>query len=127
MEAKELMLGDWVNINGDRPLYSVVTSLNQGEVGVCNYLFSADVLLPIPITPEILEKNGFELNDEDDWFEYENNHRYVVVLFCRELDTDEIQNGSFTIFNGCDCRYVHQLQHALRLCGLNELADGFKV
>lgn len=23
--------------------------------------------------------------------------------------------------------YVHELQHALRLCGLNELADNFKV
>jgi len=23
--------------------------------------------------------------------------------------------------------YVHQLQHALRLCGLNELANNFKL
>ena len=23
--------------------------------------------------------------------------------------------------------YVHELQHALRLCGLNELADNFKI
>lgn len=25
------------------------------------------------------------------------------------------------------CEYVHQLQHALRLCKLNELADNFKI
>ena len=27
----------------------------------------------------------------------------------------------------CDTLYVHELQNALRLCGLNELADDFKV
>ncbi|MBQ0088527.1 MAG: hypothetical protein KBT27_04250 [Prevotellaceae bacterium] len=24
-------------------------------------------------------------------------------------------------------KYVHELQHALRLCGLNDLADNFKI
>ena len=30
-------------------------------------------------------------------------------------------------YNMCNCKYVHNLQHALRLCGFDELADNFKI
>lgn len=81
---------------------------------------------PIPLTPEILEKNGFETkfgyskyNDEDDFFLItwnEISHHLRIRTFDNDcaLDKDHID-------------YVHELQHALRLCGLNDLADNFKV
>ena len=75
---------------------------------------------PIILTPEILEKNGWESDgifmerrvDENTFFVWANG--YNVVLY---------QNGNYM----CDCKYVHTLQHALRLMGLNELADNFKI
>ena len=38
-------------------------------------------------------------------------------------------NGKFQCYdiNSIKLDSVHQLQHALRLCGLDELADNFKV
>lgn len=123
MEAKELMVGDKV-------LVKVLSQIPETYVPHtwCEEDYTRNLQVkPIPLTAERLEKNGFELNEEDDWFEYENNHRYVVVSFCRDLDTDEIQNDSFMIFNGCDCRYFHELQQALRLCGLNEIANNLTI
>lgn len=72
---------------------------------------------PIPLTPEILEENGFR------------KANYIEVV--GGLDTyylgEEI--GSFRIhrlqkgyyqFGLAKIKYVHQLQHSLRLCGINK-------
>ena len=37
----------------------------------------------------------------------------------------EISNKMYNI--SCPIKYVHELQHALRLCGLSELAENLKV
>ena len=134
MEAKELMIGDWV-IFGDEPL-KVQHIYNNGyddivaeivedgtnEYGVYEEIKDVPVVYcsPIPLTPEILEKNGWK--------------RREVFM---DMKADENINFSWTDLYGeslfrnsyymCDCEYVHTLQHALRLCGLNELADNFKV
>lgn len=89
----------------------------------------ADELNPIPLTPEILEKNGWEKEDISTiCVEYTN------ILGCCDMMV-RITNGNayleLSIFHGSkismNIQYIHELQHALRLCGLNELADGFKV
>lgn len=45
------------------------------------------------------------------------------------LFTPWAENGGFVLstYNKIEFKYVHQLQHALRLCGLDELADNFKI
>ena len=76
---------------------------------------------PIVLTPEILEKNGWKdygnfmdiVTDEDTHLSW-GKDKYGVVIYQDE-------------YYICECKYVHTLQHALRLCGLNELADNFKV
>lgn len=77
-------------------------------------------ITPIPLTPEILEKNGW--NEETHCF-------YNEDTMC-ELDL-RMDNGGYVWINGgvvvCSIYYVHELQHALRLCGLNDIADNFKV
>lgn len=81
---------------------------------------NADELTPIPLTAEILEKNGWTRNgifsdikiDENTFFSWAD--RTGAILY---------QNGYYM----CDCEYVHTLQHALRLCGLTDLADNLKV
>ena len=152
MEAKELMIGDWV-IFGDEPL-KVQHIYNNGyddivaeivedgtnEYGVYEEIKDVPVVYcsPIPLTTEILEKNGF-YDRNTKWY-YKRFGSYVCVdiaisLVYREIevskvcgagtDCEEEEYGSSIVF-GNDI-YVHELQHVLRLCGLDELADNFKV
>lgn len=79
---------------------------------------------PIRITPEIMEKSGFRRDCANIW-EYVGNHyepliRFDVEYSCVVIDYD----GQYI---ACSIMYVHQLQQALRLCGLNELANNFKI
>ena len=72
---------------------------------------------PIILTPEILEKNGWCYDVEDMWL---HDKVYFGI---------ERRNGGFQCYNIKQIKLdsVHQLQQTLRLCGLNELADNFKI
>lgn len=90
---------------------------------------------PIPITPEILEKNGFEKSyssilTADGYkklpvYRYKNiqqaqSIRHNLIKVCVSLDGSkydvEFGIGSH-IF---DLEYVHEFQHALRLCEIGK-------
>ena len=112
MKANELMIGDWADFApelGDQPIAKIIT---------VNDLYMIDngrmVVRPIPLTPEILEKNGFEDTMGDAfWISTSCNLLWKdgkLQNFCREED-DEV----------CiPCEYVHELQHALRLCKVDK-------
>lgn len=75
---------------------------------------------PIPLTEDILKANVFKKS-----YTYNMNAHYSrngvgVTLNLASYTTTIL--GKLVII-----KYVHELQHALRLCGLNELADKFKV
>ena len=63
MKIEELSIGDWVKWNGKPRKIEQIGY--EGEmfvnVGVCFYC-SIEECDPIPLTPEILEKNGFKQN-----------------------------------------------------------------
>ena len=102
---------------------------------------------PIVLTPEILEKNewyyGLTSDEEDaeyclDGCHYDRHWCYdegagsISLIFPNDADGGEliIDDQSFNrhlnlVF--CDTLHVHELQRTLRLCGLNELADNFKI
>lgn len=113
MKANELQICDWVYIEeGDELGKTQVVAISEDNT---------DWLHPILLTPEILEKNGWEHDTKlNHWW-----HSDVEFVIWYNLMT-------FQDFYCCEITtmkfdYVHQLQHALRLCGLNELADNFKV
>ncbi|MCR5658935.1 MAG: hypothetical protein K6G25_06375 [Bacteroidales bacterium] len=84
---------------------------------------------PVPLTEETLEANGFETHD---WADsklfvhgFENDD-----LICPFFVEYRIDNQCLFVNEGLvptPVYYVHQLQHALRLCGLNNEADNFKL
>ena len=118
MNAKDLMIGDWVQ--GFLPdTYSQVCGIiNECQVAIMSggaYMeVSNEDIRPIPLTPEILEKNGFtngQFYGELLYSRWQIQADCFSIRFRRE-DTEE--GGSFR------CKYVHELQHALRLCGIDK-------
>lgn len=71
-----------------------------------------DNIVPIPLTPEILEKNGWK-NDGYDWYKLPTKRAYLYIT------KDIITLGEFLVCVGLDrhnlasINFVHQLQHIL--------------
>ena len=72
-------------------------------------------LRPIPITPEILEANGWQRNEEDEYMAYYGDPTSGIAHTkgtCHyRLEAPEVS---------AVCYFVHQLQHALRLAGVEK-------
>ena len=126
MKAKDLMIGDkvMVKVLSQIPNTYVLHTWNAND-------YSMDIQVkPIPLTPEILWKNGFNFIRNSDTTSVGNREWIYEGL---EISTSSLYRGGsgpyyISIYDSViTCEYVHQLQHALRLCKLDELADNFKV
>lgn len=133
MKANELMIGDWVETQYTPRYYKVKGIDIYGNGDACRLTFEehivdtwCDRVNPIPLTEEILKANGFGFGRTC----YKD---YTLSLRKEYLYKDSrIGLRIKSIYFVCDLvniplSYVHELQHALRLCGLNELADNFKL
>lgn len=142
MKQTELMIGDWVHIpmlddaTENYVCYSQVRQLHDCDLDC--YAFKElkyEEVKPIPLTAEILERNGFThcitapcgyyhapACDMFDILFHASEDTYEDTWHV-EIFTDHNDNN-FVLYNLC---YVHELQNALRLCGLNDLAGNFKV
>ena len=142
IRCRDLMLGDWITNRNGFPMQIT----NVGE----DYAYATFEGLegdpweyddkdcqpsPIEITHEMLGANG--------WIVYDS--RVLINLGSSISIKDEgnihleFKEGELSVwldYENSDgeyadilvpCKYVHQLQHALRLCGLDELADNFKI
>ena len=126
MKANELTIGDWVRSpkNADGDFYAgQVCEIMQGvEHYYCNIpgpdgndSIRCDDLSPVPLTVEILEKNGFEcrgglwnLPGEDMGFK-----QLAATFAIYPYYADPT-------IHLCEIMFVHELQHALRLCGIEK-------
>ena len=127
MEVNELMVGDWVSVAGT-PMKVACIGTNRigfedskGEI----FFHDADNVEAIELYTLLLEGNGFILveNETPAW-ELEFRSCYGVEkvkidysghgskLFA--YDEDKSESIELSI------RYVHQLQHALRLMGIDK-------
>lgn len=154
LSVKELQIGDWIQDHngfqwqiigvGDDYAYATFED-NEGDPW--EFDDKDDQPEGIPLTKEMLEKNGwyYGLTSDEEEAEYFldgcHYHRHwsydegagsISLIFPNEADGGEliIDDQSFNrhlnlVF--CDTLHVHELQRALRLCGLDELADNFKL
>ena len=151
MRTQELMVGDWVRIGksnlcipqGTIVKIRAIDDLNsltlqsgkklEGSVHcqpIEETAFSGgiwvDFLEPIPLTGEILEKNGFVKCEDGAWslFQYKENGENALSQIYWSADPLYLEISSYTSqtgeFNRMGVRYVHELQHALRLCGISK-------
>ena len=109
------MIKDWVNSQLDGHPIQI-----DEEVFYILIKGYDDGIEPIPLTHEILEKNGWK--ETQYWHEYQDGKNTIQ---CCLPDMQGIING--IEIKEFQCKYVHQYQHLLRLCGLDELADNFKI
>ena len=125
IKCRDLMIGDLVCLKDDTnyKLPMKVNCILKDDIFLEGKGFLGsieDTIKPIPLTSEILEKNGWK--ETEYWHEYKDGNTIIQYSL----------SNIWGIINGVEiehfkCEYVHQLQHLLRLCGLNELADNFKV
>lgn len=120
MDCKDLMVGDWVSYCG---FYNKVIYIGQ-KVSMYDgkgteFTTDPEHIRPIPLTEEILVKNGFDKKYFDYDFSYDL-YEDDNVSFVRLYDHGE--GVFFTETSGGDIliKYVHQLQHLLRLCGIEK-------
>ena len=135
IKATELMLGDWVYchhpslpkeaIRVERGLINNLDWQNQGHIKECDALYRE--VEPIPLTPEILEKNGFKNTDvviigtrKMRWVS-DDTRTEITIWMDDTLPMEIVKNVyyedevAYTLpFPGT----VSQLQHALKLCGI---------
>ena len=152
MKATELMIGDWVCLKDDTkcefPLKVDGVLTDDISLEGEGFLGGVDGLIrPIPITPEILEKNGWhfdltpyekDLNEccgmsiDKHWC-YADTNIDISLSFpitgeeMGRLDVNNHHLKRYLEFVLRDTLYVYELKRALRLCGLDELADNFKI
>ena len=140
------MIGDWVvfphGCDRVQELSYIPGHGHCASFAASATLFPVEVdkLKPIPLTPEILEKNGFKQVDmggeiciigEYLWGdEGKRNFTIVRITFYKglnsgvnlltKIETDCSHESGINMIHSCDIEYVHQLQHALRLCGIEK-------
>lgn len=115
LKISDLSVGDWVRYR-DREW--IVCSLYQftEEVGLwrkdsqlCEYITDIE---PIPITAEVLEKNGFERLLERDLFYHSEAGLEVAFEDGEWMHTINLHEYTIHTISG-----VHHIQHLLRLYG----------
>ena len=124
MKANELMIGDFVTRQNyeNKDVVCKIIGLSKNSISVefdngsRSMGASEDSISPIPLTPEILEKNGFNIEITPytpDWKRCILNPNFFL----------EDRLKGFYHFNGnnlAKIQYVHELQHALKLCGIEK-------
>lgn len=126
------MIGDWLQDNNGFPMYVTAVGTDyvyadfEGNKGdVWEYQdrdFRDGTAQPVELTPDMLIANGFTRENnkynltiqETTYLRIEDMWRLFALNACGEIRRFRV-------------RYVHELQHILRLMDLSELADNFKL
>lgn len=123
MKAEDLMIGDWV-------LYKSDSLENAFPIQITREMFNKELVVwkdrfePIPLTPEILKKNGilyrkssfyYIINDDKD---LECTHYIYQTI--QEDWAIGVDTGAYDCSVFARIKYVHELQHALKICGIDK-------
>lgn len=136
MEAKELLYGIYVYFNcfdGSKIIVHVTDfkdGIVYGDSETGPHWCNIEKVEPIPITTEILEKNWFVANKHVypyPYYECINKEDKLKVGFAfpqgnrtSYKDPWVYIDSEYVFVEHLPCIFVHQLQHALRLCGISK-------
>ena len=132
MKVSELMIGDWVRRESHKNTPQRVMEISENGVtlkldgGWCGE--AVDLIEPIPLTVDILTKNGFAFNksmsnEEGDAYEFVESQDAMAIVHDFESRHTHLFLFAFNFPMTIErllVSNVHELQHALRLCGINK-------
>ena len=133
MKANELMIGDWVTFKdcqheNPMPIKIIAIGFQADEEDdclvqingdkACDIMTIDDEIVGIPITAEILDRNGFESTPAPSERVWRRNGQEVWLDNEGENYWANIKNGEF-YFEGY-IEHTHELQHCLKLVGINK-------
>ena len=137
IKVTELQIGDWVQnplgwkaqVQSIRYVNTIKDELEWlVKIGLNSETFQNNLSLneidPIPLMSEMLEKNGFTQCEPQGYDLYvkskEGAGLYHIFWQGEPYNYLEIAAyaSPFGEFNKSNIKYVHELQHALRLCGI---------
>jgi hypothetical protein len=135
MKANEIQIGDLLYYKGQFNAFPFkVESITKKKVGYhaepnehrMHYLRLSECK-PIPLVPEILEKNGFkvrEYSDDTEYFYYDGYR--INIDFNEGLPADDIPPTIFLSIDFAEkdiampIEYVHELQQSMRIMGCDK-------
>jgi hypothetical protein len=148
MKAEDLMIGDWVYLintvhnvsfpdngviqdEGYTTTHTPIKITTVSENCVSYYsnklelyiTVSSEDIEPIPLTPEILEKNGILYEKQSYYYVIEDNKDLECTYYIQQVQDDwaiGVDIGAYDCSVFARIKYVHELQHALKLCGINK-------
>lgn len=137
MDSKELMIGSLVEHNGY--VYKVTSIYGNAkfvDLFPCKLRNKENVILgpltimekeisPISLSREILKANGLEYDNFYGGYVLAGKDSNVIV----EIGDNGLYEGGYQdlFYIAYSCRFVHELQGILRVCGRNDIADNFKI
>ena len=119
MKPNELMIGDWVEYG---QYITTVRNLSD-KIVLSGCVGRLDEVRPVPLTEKILENNGATRYGA----KYANLQQWVLKFGDKRKTIMQDVLHEEWCANDVWFKYVHELQHILRLIGINDLADNFKV
>ena len=135
INSNELMRGNWLFFRNQVNAFAFrVEQVTRNKVGYhaepgekrMHYLRLNEEVKPIPLTAELLEKNGWKLNGEDAKFapgtwtgvglmlEQEPDGDGFRIVVTSDYDDEDTNRTPFVL------HYLHELQNALCLCGIEK-------
>lgn len=115
IKITDLSVGDWVMYEGNHRKVALIDGVN----GLIKFALSPNfvgtgVVEPIPITAELLKKN--ELDKMLTMYDVNKYITHIWVLYYGEI---RIKKRNRVLLRA-HVEYVHQLQHVLRLAGVDK-------
>lgn len=130
MKTTELMIGDWVRCTDPKPFrIEQIDGVEEQVYGDDGFFVDTADLQPIPLKGEIMEKNGFNNRHRRWMWKKKDNYCRIKVSFAPKLEIEgeifdeppiclQVDGATFSL--KIIVEYVHELQHALKLCGIEK-------
>ena len=130
MKVEDLMIDDWVQYQYTGGIFQIV-EISKTE-GIKQFedqpFFKLNGIIPIPLTPEILKKNGFvnsyidESLNKDSVYKY--NHFYTGNSVIVDMESNKLivkyENDIWMNLPYNRTIYVHELQRVLKHCDIKK-------
>lgn len=144
MKANELMIGVFVYFccfDGSKIAVRVTgfkDGVVYGDSKKGSHWCNIEKVEPIPLAPEVLARMGFTVEEEPKYDDTYTEDEYTATMKCVDSRKCEVEieyktyRNEITVFSHdyhnilqyrsieTQVEYVHELQHAMRLCGIEK-------